>query len=85
MAIVEDLPELVIDVVFLVELSGSDESLTEADIALFIFGAVLSIYHISKCIWTYFKFRSILRADKAMTADEALAAVATDAEVKYGF
>ena len=85
MAILEDFPELVIDIVFAVSLKDSDEALSFADISLFVFGAVLSVYHIAKCIWTFIKFRSILRADATMTAAEALATVETDAEVKYGF
>ena len=85
MAILEDLPELVIDIAFAADVAKSGEVLSEADIALFAFGAVLSLYHICKCIWTFVKFRAILRADKAMTAEEAGAAVATDAEEAYGF
>lgn len=84
MAILEDLPELVIDVVFAASLDG-DEALSFADIALLVFGAVLSLYHIAKCIWTYITFRSILREVKGMTAEQALASVVTDAEEKYGF
>ena len=84
MAILEDLPELVIDVVFAASLDGS-EALSFADIALLVFGAVLSLYHIAKCIWTYITFRSILREVKGMTAEQALASVVTDAEEKYGF
>eukprot|EP00729_Bicosta_minor_P005619 gene5619-24586_t len=88
MAILEDLPELVIDAVFLADVAKSgdeEEALTTADIALFVFGALLSIYHICKCIWTFVKFRAILRADKEMTKDEAMATLATDAEEQYGF
>ena len=84
MAILEDFPELVIDIAFIASLEDTD-TLTDADIALFIFGAVLSLYHICKCIWTFVKFRSVLRADKAMTAEMALATIGTDAEESYGF
>ena len=84
MAILEDFPELVIDIVFAVSLKDTDEALSFADIALFVFGAVLSVYHICKCIWTFVKFRSVLAADKVMTADAALATVETDAAIKYG-
>ena len=84
MAILEDFPELVIDIAFIASLEDTD-TLSGADIALFIFGAVLSLYHICKCIWTFVKFRAVLRADKAMTAEMALATIGTDAEESYGF
>ena len=60
MAILEDFPELVIDIVFAVGLKDTNEALSFADIALFVLGAVLSVYHIGKCLWTFVKFRSIL-------------------------
>ena len=86
MAILEDFPELVINIVFAVNQSNQPdaEPLSIADISLLIFGAVLSLYHIAKCIMTYFKFRDILEADDEMTGEEALACVESDAKVKYG-
>ena len=42
MAILEDFPELVIDIVFAVGLKDTNEALSFADIALFMLGAVLS-------------------------------------------
>ena len=80
MAVLEDFPELVIDVVFLV--MGAE--LTSSDTALFVFGAVLSMYHIGKCIWTFLKFRSILKADKAMLGDQVEAALKVQTEAQYG-
>jgi hypothetical protein len=86
MAVLEDLPELVIDGVFLYILGRTtDEELTSADVALFVFSAVLSMYHIAKCIWTFVKFRSILKADKTMTADQAEAAVKVQTDADYGW
>ena len=85
MAVLEDFPELVIDIVFLTVLGTSDEELTSADIALFVFGALLSMYHIFKCIWTFVKFRSVLAAVKAMVATDVEAATKADEEVRYGF
>lgn len=86
MAILEDFPELVINIVFATSQGNQldAEPLSTADISLLIFGAVLSLYHIGKCIMTYVKFRAILKEADAMTADQALACVESDAKVKYG-
>ena len=86
MAILEDFPELVINIVFATSQGNQldAEPLSTADISLLIFGAVLSLYHIGKCIMTYVKFRAILKEADAMTAEQALACVESDAKVKYG-
>jgi hypothetical protein len=42
------------------------------------------MYHIAKCIWTFVKFRSILKADKEMTGDQVEAAVKEQEEAQYG-
>jgi hypothetical protein len=42
------------------------------------------MYHIGKCIWTFLKFRSILKADKAMLGDQVEAALEVQTEAQYG-
>ena len=59
MAILEDIPELIIDIIFVSSLEG-DDSLTGADIALFVFTILVTLVHISKCIWTYVRYGRIL-------------------------
>ena len=88
MAILEDFPELVINIVFATSQGNQldqgevdAEPLSTADVSLLIFGAVLSLYHIAKCIMTYVKFRAILKEADAMTGEEALACVESDKKV----
>ena len=90
MALLEDVPELVIDLVFVIYVAtedGIDEAgkMDSTDISLFVISAILSVYHVVKCIWAFLKIRRIIKRSEAMTADEAVAAAGATDEEQYGF
>ena len=43
MALIEDLPTFVINFIFLLDVLGGDEGMSDSDISLFAFSAILSV------------------------------------------
>jgi hypothetical protein len=74
MGLLEDIPELAIDVAFVVVVFTKDvddeDTMDGADISLFVLSAILSIYHVVKCFWTFFKIRSAITESDHSTPDD---------------
>lgn len=89
MGLLEDMPEFVIDVIFLVraargDIEGEDE-LTNADVSLFVISGVITIFHVVKCFWTFFKILQLVRAVGRVTASTERGAGEADLEAGAGF
>ena len=67
MAAFEDIPELILGMIFFAK-GGLAES-SDADISLFVTSMVVSIFHASKCFWTWHTLRSIIRESKLASDD----------------
>lgn len=67
MAAFEDIPELILGLIFFAK-GGLAES-SDADISLFVTSMVVSIFHASKCFWTWHTLRSIIRESKLASDD----------------
>ena len=60
MVVLEDVPELVLDTVFLAR-HGADGFASDSDRYLFGFTVFLSLMHAGKCLWAAWKLRGIAR------------------------
>ena len=60
MVVLEDVPELVLDAVFLAR-HGADGFASDSDRYLFGFTVFLSLMHAGKCLWAAWKLRGIAR------------------------
>lgn len=61
MALFEDVPELVLALWFITSDDAIDGS-SSSDIGLFITNAAVSIFHASKCLWSWYQHRKLIRA-----------------------
>lgn len=68
MAVFEDFPELVVGFVFVAK--GGLAQASPADVSLFITSIGISIFHALKCVWSFWKLRSIIK--QAKLADSKL-------------
>lgn len=68
MTVFEDLPELVVGFVFVAK--GGLAQASPADVSLFITSIGISIFHAVKCVWSFWKLRSIIK--QAKLADSKL-------------